>query len=697
MHTTDGFERIENDEETLRIRDARSLHLETIRSPRTPPTTTELISSGTLRIGNPGKKKEKDDPTHKLIKKYSWILQLLCVNILYFYSLSSCTQSQRKCQKVHGSHIKYWVIALLIAAYIFTTRILSTFNGLVADWQKEGKPTHKQSLMTFGTLLNYFWLCSLHEGLSYSSHGTFSRIVFNYFLLAIMVLRGLNALMRLAESKGYKFLRIAGLVIFYSVIALFIWHRAVGTKDEYFKGFDGRTMDESPPLCKFHKIGINYYSAFDELFWNFAHSNSDCSRRIKDNQWWSKIGPSVEGKVLAYPNTAGFNNTVRQHYQMLQEEVIKNIRVLEPNRMHESDSEVFLDLTSGTPEIKIEVKYKQGIVDQAKALQSKEPGLARPNILILTIDSLSRQHFFRKMQNSAKYFGERHFKNKDKLHGYQFFRYHALADHAEPNLLALRYDDVVDSEHDPKTRIENYFKDKGWITSTASAKCEIEEWDLEKNQKNKIYVDRVPADHEFYSLACDPNAMPQKDPFGMFKGPFSEFRRCLYGKDSAEYQFEYALDFWRKYKSEPKFQSITLTDGHEFTGELPYYLDDHLVTFFKTMTDEGLLDDSIVFLLSDNGNSGNFLFSGTESGKNEAVNPFMAIFMSPNNAEKYGETLSRNTDKLLTAHDVFRTIADLGHNYKEYIGTNMFKHEMPADRRCDLVDVQVPGRYCRCK
>jgi Protein of unknown function (DUF229) len=691
------FERIDNDEESLRIRDDRSLHLETVRSPRTPPGSLEVTSSGGLKIGNPGRKKEPEDPVQKMIKKYSWILQLVCVNLLYFYSLTTCEYSNRKCQQLHGKHIKYWVIALLLAGYIFTTKILTTFNALMADWMIHGKPSHKVNLMTFGTLLNYFWLCSLNEGLTYKSHGTFSRIVFNYLSMLIMAVRGFNAVMRFAQTKGYKSVRVVGSVIFYGLLVMFVWGRVVGSKDDYFRGFDNEKASDKPPLCNFHKIGVNYYSAFDELFWNFAHSNADCNRRSREKEWWKNLGPSVEGKVLAYPTTTGFSNTVRQHYQLLQEEVMKQIKVVDPSRVQQSESEVYLDLSTGEPTIKIDVKYRQAVVDQAKAMRAKEPGLARPNVLVLTIDSLSRQHFFRKMKKSAAYFDERHFKSKDKLHGYQFFRYHALADHAEPNLLALRYDDVVDSEHDPKTRIENYFKDQGWITSSTSAKCEIEEWDIEKDRKNKIYVDRIPADHEFYSLACDPNSMPQKDPFGMFKGPFSEFRRCLYGKDSSEYQFEYALDFWRKYKSEPKFQSITLTDGHEFTGELPYYLDKHLEIFFKTMTNEGLLNDSIVYLLSDNGNSGNFLFSGSESGKNEAVNPFMAIFMSDNNAAKYGDALQLNTDKLVTAHDVFRSMAEIGNNLKEYIGSNMFKHELKADRRCDSVDVQIPASYCRCK
>src|SRR3990167_1398931 len=299
------------------------------------------------------------------------------------------------------------------------------------------------------------------------------------------------------------------------------------------------------------------------------------------------------------------------------------------------------------------------------------------------------------MPETAAYLDEL-YKPGQSQKSYQFFRYHSLANHAEPNLIALRYDEAsVTGEQSHLTRIENYFKDMGWITSAASSKCEIEEFDLSTQQKNKMYVDHHSMDHEFFSLACDPNSMPQSDPFGMFKGPFSEFRRCVYGQDAAEHQLNYALDFWDKYKTEPKFQSITLTDGHEITGELPRYLDPHLKQFLQTMTAKKHLEDTIIFITSDNGNSGNFLFSGTDSGKNEAANPFMSVILSEEYQRMYGTILEKNEQKLISPHDVFRVLGELSHTAKEYIGTNFFKEELPSNRRC--ADAGIDLEFCRCK
>lgn len=83
-------------------------------------------------------------------------------------------------------------------------------------------------------------------------------------------------------------------------------------------------------------------------------------------------------------------------------------------------------------------------------------------------------------------------------------------------------------------------------------------------------------------------------------------------------------------------------DSHEFTGELSYYLDQHLPKFFESMLQEGLLDDSIVLLMSDHGNNANLFFKGTSSGKIELANPFFMMLLSENNSVKYGSMLTKN-------------------------------------------------------
>jgi Protein of unknown function (DUF229) len=657
------------------------------------------------------KKKEPDDPLTAFLTEYAWYVQITVVFILYLYSLDSCSYSKRKCQKLNGGHIKYWIISLLIASYIFSTCLLSILYRMTVEWATKGKPTKQTNILVFLTFLAYMFLCSLKEGLTWQRHGTLSRIVFNYFLLIIVCIRMIHRLARAAgNTASFSWTKYAILGLLYSTLGWFAISRIWGAKQTYYDGIGGKrlvyshvhaansstTYDHTQEMCRFHKFSLNYFTTFDEMFWNFAHSHSNCDFRGSDTDWIRlKVGNPF-GKVVAYPSTTKLNNTVRQHYQLVQKFVMNNMQLLDKSDIRSSDKEVFLDFTdSEVPTVLFDIKRNDQALKRVQKMKEQVADMQRPNILFIMIDSLSRQHFFRKMPETAEYLNLL-YKPGQKLKSYQFFRYHSLSNHAEPNLVTLRYDEAnITGEQSHLTRVENYFKDMGWITSTASSKCEIEELDLSMQQKNKMYVDHHPLDHEFYSLACDPNSLPESDPFGMFKGPFSEFRRCVYGLDAAQHQFNYALDFWDKYKSEPKFQSITLTDGHEITGELPRYLDPHLKNFLESLSQKGHLDDAIVFLLSDNGNSGNFLFSGTDSGKNEAANPFISVLLSDQYQHIYGPALERNEQQLISPHDVFRVLGELSHTHKEYTGLNFFKEDIPPNRRCS--DAGIDLEFCRCK
>lgn len=237
-------------------------------------------------------------------------------------------------------------------------------------------------------------------------------------------------------------------------------------------------------------------------------------------------------------------------------------------------------------------------------------------------------------------------------------------------------------------------KEEGYITATASAKCEIDELDIQRTSKSKKYADRKPLDYEFFAAGCDPNATPLDQKYSYAKGPFSEFRRCVYDKDSFQHQLDFTYKFWDVYKDQPKVQMVTLMDGHEFTGELPIYLDEHLPEFLEKMKNGGLLDDSLVFLMSDHGNNANLFFKGTTSGRNELANPFFALLMSKNNVERFGEVVNINQQRLISFHDVNRALNELVEVKMEYKGINFLLREVEESRTCG--DAMIPPEFCRC-
>jgi len=705
-----------DEEENTRIRDGKVLQLESVRpaSTKTPPfrsrnnsqtapsvKTTMGTAAAPYRRRSVQSKQEPDNAVQAFLVKYSWYLQLGLANIVYLWSLEACNERDKHCERELGNKSKYWVFKLAFVAWLMASAMLSSFHELVKGWLAEGVKTVTK-IKTFFLCFNYFFLCSLNQGLSWQAHGTLNRIIFTNFLIIFVLARAVNAFARSFKNSSWFVMRYAILTFFYGAIIIWMKHHLIDTSKDYSLGFAGDKVANQGKLCSFHKFSVNYYSAFDDLFWGLAHTNSDCKERRGESAWWrpstKEDKPKYVGQYLAYPLTTRLNSTTKQHYTMLQEYVVANMRPITKAEASTAPEEVFLDITTPTPSVVIDVKRNESIIKQAIELRNVEKELKRPNVLFLLVDSVSRQHFFRKMKKTAVFIEENYFKNKEKLTGYQFFRYHSVSKHSENNLLALRYDDAKGlGEGMERVRIERYFRDQGWITSEASGKCGTSEYQLDAFDRDRAYTDKSSAHHEFYSLACDPNAFPKKDPFGMFRGPFSEFRRCLYGTDASAHVLQYSLDFWRKYKDQPKFQSLTLMDGHEFTGELPQYLDDHLESYLRTLTSEGLLEDSIVFLLSDNGNTNNFLFSSTESGKNEAVNPFLSVFLSANNVERFGRHISANQQRLLSPHDIFRVLGELSHTFKEYKGLNFFTEEIPEDRRCNDETVEVDLELCRCK
>lgn len=111
------------------------------------------------------------------------------------------------------------------------------------------------------------------------------------------------------------------------------------------------------------------------------------------------------------------------------------------------------------------------------------------------------------------------------------------------------------------------------------------------------YVENNNADHESIAFACDPNYHDPENSFSPYMGPFSILRRCLYGKDTFEYVFDFGRNFINTYKKEKKVVWLDFIDFHEGTGEVINYLDKPLSEFLREIHSE----DTTVMFISDHG------------------------------------------------------------------------------------------------
>lgn len=114
-------------------------------------------------------------------------------------------------------------------------------------------------------------------------------------------------------QKFSRQLAIAARCFIWLYILGFAAYRVVLTKDAFFKGFGNERIHHGPNfsalkfadkisklnvtkevffkqrhlngVCKFPKIWVNWYGAFDNMFWDLAHSHSDCSSENINTDW----------------------------------------------------------------------------------------------------------------------------------------------------------------------------------------------------------------------------------------------------------------------------------------------------------------------------------------------------------------------------------------------------------------------------
>lgn len=147
-------------------------------------------------------------------------------------------------------------------------------------------------------IFNYYFLCALKPGFNFKSHGSLSRIFFVMLLLWILIFKGSIAILGYIGKRS-KLIKYSLISLFIAIISIKLIHKIYFTKDKFFLGFNGHKLEHGPHLmklkalekminkklpkevyeknkhltgvCRFKKIGVNWYEAFDEFFWRFSH------------------------------------------------------------------------------------------------------------------------------------------------------------------------------------------------------------------------------------------------------------------------------------------------------------------------------------------------------------------------------------------------------------------------------------------
>ena len=272
------------------------------------------------------------------------------------------------------------------------------------------------------------------------------------------------------------------------------------------------------------------------------------------------------------------------------------------------------------------------------------------NIMVLYFDSISRATGMRQLKKTLGFF-ERFMSYKSKdFHSFQFLRYHAFRHHTVGNYPKLFFES--NRKKRKKLRITYYLKKYGYITAFSNDMC----YNNPYPNKLRDFSKEELSDHEF--LLCDPNK----------RHISSMFKRCLYEKTNIDYQYEYGLQFWKKYKDNRKFLMIVSNDGHEGTLEVIKYADDTVYNFLNSLYKENLLRETTIILLSDHGCPMPSFYYFNDFFRFEIHLPMLFILTSIKEDQNYTHqyfNIYENQQKFITAYDIYNTLCYLmlGNNY----------------------------------
>ena len=270
----------------------------------------------------------------------------------------------------------------------------------------------------------------------------------------------------------------------------------------------------------------------------------------------------------------------------------------------------------------------------------------------------------------------------ENYHSFQFFKYHSFYFFTHGNYPKLFYGKDKSKN---MTRITKYLKENGYITAFSNDMCLRDPLFIPRD----MTFDEI-CDHEL--ILCDPNK----------KSTNSMIKKCLYNEVNAWYQYEYGLQFWRKYKNNRRFLLIVNNDGHEGTLEILKYDDDIVFNFLNTLYKENMLKETTIMLLSDHGCPMPSIYYFNKFFRLEKNLPMLFLFtydktISYNEQYKY---IYENQQKFITSYDIYNTILYLIYgNYffkrptpKSKLGANIFTSINP--KRTPYNYISMPLYTC---
>jgi hypothetical protein len=612
---------------------------------------------------------------------------------LYIITLIGCHETSAECLKnFDQTKLKYFGVILAASAFLFTLIYNLAIYGLINYW-----------IPIYNTVIIWY-LCYVYDtGYDLKSHGAYNRV----FLFAIMVpsflVQHVIAFMIIFTRKVGYLKGLVSIILISVMLVVYLHFKLISSCEMWSKGLKGTEIDNSGPGCRIKKPRYCWMNFMDNIFDVSGWMGEDCNQIRMDDKdnvlRWTRVKNT---KKLGYPRVEKWNFFPDSTLNEFQFRVLAStIDMNDPKISQEvkDNTEIIVDYSLPKPEMSVRVTKNEKLVEIRKKIRSslKSTKYISKNVIHLFIDSLSRDNFRRKLVKTNQLFEKLYHNNETNTRLYQFLKYHAIASWTFINMVPSMFG-VDPNTHGSPTHVNKYYKDKGFILGQAHNNCGREFYDLEPGNIENFKWE--PFDHEANVFSCDPNYTVPGHPFAMFNGPYGMKRRCLYGKDTSHYVFEYGKEFWKAYADEPKYLRLALVDPHEGTGEVAKYLDDKVFDFINFLEAQGGLKDTIILLQSDHGVNmpGFYTFVDAEDFWIEKTLPALFLMVPQDVAQEYDEILKSKENLLLYPHDIHNTLLHLSSSPKmayNNVGASLFiKSNDIEERNCDKFNAIDP--YCNC-
>ena len=587
-----------------------------------------------------------------ILSKYIPIIYLMLISFsLYQKSLKGCDFDESTCleadniKKFYKHGFKLFQCSLIVGFIL-----LLIFYNLISIFIQ---------IPFIATYAYYFYT---YQGVDLKNHGIYNSILLTIvsFIIFLCYLYFFKLFKFLYKHKIKQFfLLLLSLlsplfIIYYSVIEI--------ECHNFYRGLNGLEISqkESENSCYLPKPNFCTIKLFDNIFdlsrivylikkgippipyiSNYLYNkdlyciNRDNSKSVFYEHANRKKRLNKFGFNLSFPDTSIFDfkkhsRVGKFHYKVFNRIYDYDKRIKKYNnslnRKKRANPEVVVHFNNETDKgtLTMELRQDKRLIYKRRKLAAKFK-VRYDNILFIFIDAVSKNHFRRKFPLTSNLLSKylmTDLNNDNKniennITAFQFLKYNNFRPSTQVNIIPMFYGESMKSQKG--TSLIKYFKEKGYITGGSENICHRELFLLEQDKNKKVVFESF--DHENFAMFCDPNYNPPNNRVSLFKGLFSMMRRCLYGKDTFDWVFDFGYKFLEKYKNERKFLRLGFIDGHEGTMEAIKYLDNSLYSFLDFYIKNYFTNSTAIFIASDHGenmisihhllNSDEFLYERT--------------------------------------------------------------------------------------